>query len=62
MDDRLQRAPVGIIDVRPDGTVEERNAVADGLLNLGTDPTGDPIAEIFPRSVEGSLPATFASR
>jgi len=59
MDDRLQRAPVGIIDVRPDGAVEECNAIADDLLDLGSDPTGDSIAEIFPRSVDGSLPATF---
>jgi hypothetical protein len=61
MDDRLQRAPVGIVDVRPDGTVEEHNAVAEDLLDLEPDPTGDPVAEIFPRSVEGSLPAAFTN-
>ncbi len=55
MDDRLQQAPVGVLEVAADGTVVGINEVAREQLRRSDDPAGAPIYEIFPRSVEDSL-------
>ncbi|MFD1588432.1 bacterio-opsin activator domain-containing protein [Halorientalis brevis] len=59
MDDRLQRAPVGVLEVSPEGTVTAINDVARGLIDVTADPSGVPIAEVFPRSVEDTLLGAF---
>lgn len=55
MDDRLQNAPVGVLDVFPDGTVSDINEVAQSLIGSTGDAVGTPLAQVFPRSVEDSL-------
>jgi DNA-binding CsgD family transcriptional regulator len=55
MDDRLQRAPIGVLDVSADGTVTDINGAGRTLIDVTTDPTGAPLAEVFPRSVDDTL-------
>ncbi|QSG04994.1 bacterio-opsin activator domain-containing protein [Halapricum desulfuricans] len=57
MDDRLQAAPIGVLTVSSDGTVTEVNDAAGELI--GGDPSGDPIEEALPRSVDDSLLAAL---
>jgi len=57
MDERLRAAPIGVLDVAPDGTVEGVNDAARDLMDAGdADLAGAPVAEAFPQSVENSLP------
>jgi predicted DNA binding protein len=58
MDERLQRAPVGVLDVSPEGTVTAVNDAARRLLDAG-DVSGAPLDEVAPRSVDDSLVAAF---
>ena len=55
MDDRLQNAPVGVLEVSPDGTVTEINEGAQSLIGSTGSTVGVPLPEVFPRSVEDSL-------
>jgi predicted DNA binding protein len=59
MDERLQRAPVGVVDVAADGRVTDVNGVAQELTDDHRIPTGVPIEDAFPRSVEDSLLDAF---
>ncbi|WP_327051911.1 bacterio-opsin activator domain-containing protein [Halomicrococcus gelatinilyticus] len=59
MDERLQRAPVGVIDVAADGTVRGVNDVAREVLDEHRIQTGVSIEDAFPRSVEDSLVDAF---
>jgi DNA-binding CsgD family transcriptional regulator len=59
MDDRLQRAPIGVLDVSADGTVSDSNEIARTLIGATTDPTGAPLADVFPRSVDDTLLTAF---
>ncbi|WP_206662553.1 bacterio-opsin activator domain-containing protein [Halorubrum sp. BOL3-1] len=57
MEHRLEEAPIGIITVR-EGTVQACNERAADILATDT-PAGDPIVDVFPRSVEGSISPAF---
>jgi len=60
MDERLNRAPVGVIEATADGTVTGVNDAA--RESVGVDPddaAGAPLSAVFPRSVEGSLRDAF---
>ncbi|WP_455448058.1 bacterio-opsin activator domain-containing protein [Natrinema thermotolerans] len=60
MDDRLRRAPIGIIETTTDGRVVDINDVAATLLE--TDPSairGTAIGECFPKSADGTLREAF---
>jgi predicted DNA binding protein len=59
MDERFERAPVGILDVAADGTVQAVNDTAAGLLTLDSAATDRPIETVFPDSVEASVPRAF---
>ena len=54
MEHRLAEAPIGVITVQ-DGTVRAWNDSAADVLTADA-PAGDPITDVFPRSVERSLP------
>jgi len=58
MDERLHRAPIGVLDVSAEGVVLDSNEVAQTLTDA-TDPAGAPLADVFPRSVDDSLLAAF---
>jgi hypothetical protein len=55
MDDRLHRAPIGVLDVSSDGTVTDINETGRTLIEVTSDPTGAALAEVFPRSVDDTL-------
>jgi hypothetical protein len=57
MEHRLAEAPIGIVTVR-DGTVRAWNESAADVLRTDA-PDGEPITDVFPRSVERSLPQAF---
>ena len=59
MDDRLQRAPIGVLDVSADGTVSAINEIGRTLIDATSDPTGAPLADVFPRSVDDTLLIAF---
>jgi len=59
MNERLQRAPIGVLDVSPDATVNAVNAVASELIDTDPNPSGQPLTEVAPRSVDDSLLAAF---
>ncbi|ADE03547.1 bacterio-opsin activator domain-containing protein [Haloferax volcanii] len=59
MDDRLRHAPVGVLAVSADGTVNDINEVARSRIGAAGDVVGAPLAEVFPRSVEDSLLLAF---
>ena len=57
MEHRLAEAPIGVITVR-EGIVRAWNDSAADVLATDA-PTGKPITDVFPRSVERSLPQAF---
>ena len=57
MEHRLEEAPIGIITVR-NGTVRAWNDPASDVLTTDA-PDGEPISDVFPRSIERSLPQAF---
>jgi len=57
MEHRLDEAPIGIITVR-EGIVQSCNKSAVDILAVEA-PDDEPIADVFPRSVEGSLLQAF---
>jgi predicted DNA binding protein len=59
MDNRLQNAPIGIINVLTDGTVEDINEVAQSLIKSTHNSTGAHLTQIFPRSVEDTVLNAF---
>lgn len=60
MDQRFERAPIGVLDVRPDGEVSDSNEAARDLLDADADAlAGRPVASVFPESVDETLPRTF---
>jgi DNA-binding CsgD family transcriptional regulator len=59
MDERLQRAPIGVLDVSADGTVSDSNETGRSLIDATTDPAGAPLADVFPRSVDDTLLTAF---
>ncbi|WP_135822319.1 bacterio-opsin activator domain-containing protein [Halostella litorea] len=60
MDDRFERAPVGMVEVDPDGTVRAVNDAAADLLAVdGAGAAGEPIGAVFPDSVEAAVPRAF---
>ena len=54
MDERLRRAPVGVLEVSVEGVVLDSNETGRTLIDA-TDPTGAPVADVFPRSVDDTL-------
>ena len=58
MDDQLQRAPIGVLEVSTEGIVLDCNDIGRTLIDA-TDPTGTPIADVFPRSVDDTLLTAF---
>jgi predicted DNA binding protein len=62
MDERLARAPVGLVEVDPDGTVRNINEAAEQLLEVDTaGVTGASIESVFPESVAATVPTAFDS-
>ena len=59
MDERLRAAPVGVLEVSADGTVSDLNTAARELIGAATASSGEPIEDVFPRSVEDSLLDAF---
>jgi DNA-binding CsgD family transcriptional regulator len=59
VDERLQRAPIGVLDVSADGTVSDSNEIGRTLIGATTDPAGAPLADVFPRSVDDTLLTAF---
>lgn len=60
MDERFARAPVGMLDVATDGSVQAVNEAACELLDLSEpEAAGDSIHTVFPDSVEASVPRAF---
>ncbi|MFB6188250.1 MAG: bacterio-opsin activator domain-containing protein [Halapricum sp.] len=55
MDDRLERAPLGVLEVAADGTVTDGNEIAGRLLGSDEGEWDVPLAEVAPRSVDDSL-------
>ncbi|MFD1633502.1 bacterio-opsin activator domain-containing protein [Haloplanus ruber] len=58
MDERLHRAPIGVLAVSAEGVVLDSNEVAQTLTDA-TDPAGEALADVFPRSVDDTLLAAF---
>lgn len=60
MEQRFERAPVGILDVTPDGTVRALNEMARELLDIAPDDgEGANIEAVVPESVENRVPRAF---
>jgi len=60
MDEQFERAPVGILEVDPAGTVRAVNERADALLDVGSaGVTDETVGSLFPMSVEASVPRAF---
>ena len=60
MDEAFERAPVGILEVDPAGTVQSVNERAEELLDVeSTSATESSIEMVFPASVEASVPRAF---
>jgi predicted DNA binding protein len=60
MDEKFERAPVGILDVTPEGVVREVNERAEDLLDADPDAAVDSSLEsVFPESVDASVPRAF---
>lgn len=62
MEERLERAPVGVLEADRDGTVRALNDAATELLDTPrAAAVGEPIAAVFPDSVEASVPRALDS-
>lgn len=60
MDARFELAPVGILEASPAGTVQRANQAAGDLLGIDPDAVaGNAVGDVFPDSVEASVPRTF---
>jgi len=58
MDERAERAPIGIIEAAPEGTVRAINETAAALLDVDRD-TAEGIGTLFPESVDNTVPGAF---
>lgn len=60
MNDQLRRAPIGVLEATPDGTVTAINETAGDLLGVdAAASTETPIDAVFPDSVDNAIPAAF---
>ncbi|WP_135661885.1 bacterio-opsin activator domain-containing protein [Halorhabdus rudnickae] len=60
MDDGFEHAPIGILEVTPEGVVLGGNAAAGSVLGMDPDAiAGEPIDAFFPISVESRVPRAF---
>ncbi|PSP90392.1 histidine kinase [Halobacteriales archaeon QS_4_66_20] len=59
MDERAERAPIGILEAAPDGTVTAVNETAGALLDTDHSATGQSIEALFPESVDNTVPGAF---
>ncbi|MFW5896415.1 MAG: bacterio-opsin activator domain-containing protein, partial [archaeon] len=60
MDAGFEHAPVGILEVSPDGVVRNGNDTAVSVLGVHSDAvTGEPIDAVFPESVDARVPRAF---
>jgi predicted DNA binding protein len=60
MNERFARAPVGMLEVTPDGTVTAINDAATELLDVDAIAAEDaPIDVVFPDSVDNAVPGAF---
>ena len=60
MDQRLERAPIGVLEVGPDGTVTAINGTGGELLEVDPDSVrGRVIEDVFPRSVDDAIPSAL---
>lgn len=55
MDERLERAPLGVLEFSTEAAVTGANSRAHALLDLDDDPGGAPIRSVLPRSVDDTL-------
>lgn len=60
MNERFERAPVGMVTVTDDGTVTAINDAATDLLEVDAEVPSAPIEAVFPASVEDFVPSAFA--
>jgi predicted DNA binding protein len=54
MDERLEHAPVGVLEITPERAVKAANSRACSVLGVD-DPAGEPIRSVVPRSVDDTL-------
>ncbi|WEL18978.1 Putative light- and oxygen-sensing transcriptionregulator [Halorhabdus sp. SVX81] len=60
MDTGFEHAPIGILEVSPDGVVRDGNDAAASMLAVDAAASaGEPIDTVFPASVEGRVPQAF---
>jgi len=60
MDRRLEAAPMGLLETRPDGAVTAVSDRAATLLDVDPDRSeGRSIGEVFPESIDNSVPDAF---
>jgi predicted DNA binding protein len=61
MDDRLRRAPIGVIETAPDGHITDVNGTAADVIDADREALrGSDVSEAFPRSAAGTLREAFA--
>jgi hypothetical protein len=60
MNERFERAPIGMLEVTPDGTVTAINDAAADLLDIDATATENaPVDVVFPDSVDNAVPTAF---
>ena len=59
MNERLERAPVGVLEATPDGTVTGINDAARDLLEVEEPVTGSHVETVVPASVDDVVPSVF---
>jgi predicted DNA binding protein len=59
MDERAEGAPIGVLEVEPDGSVDAVNGRAATLLEIDRNPAGEEIGTLFPESVDNAVPRAF---
>ena len=60
MDERFERAPVGMLTVETDGIVRALNETAGELLDVSPDDAaGEPVETVVPDSVDATVPRAF---
>lgn len=60
MNERFDRAPVGMLEVTPDGSVTAINETASDLLAVDDVATPAPVERVVPSSVDAAVPSAFA--
>jgi len=59
MNDQLEHAPLGVLEVTEDGRVAAANQAVRELIEIESEPTGQAIDDVFPRSVEDTIVEAF---